>query len=46
MIKEQYNALLDERLYRTTLDNGLEIIILPKPSYVSTHAYFFYPVWV
>ena len=41
MIKEQYNALLDERLYRTTLDNGLEIIILPKPSYVSTHAYFF-----
>lgn len=41
MIIEQYNALLDEKLYRTTLDNGLEIIVLPKPSYVSTSAYFF-----
>lgn len=41
MIKEQYNKLLDEKLFRKNLDNGLEIIILPKPSYVSSHAYFF-----
>jgi len=41
MIKEQYNELLNEKLFRKNLSNGLEIIILPKPSYVSTHAYFF-----
>lgn len=41
MMKEHYNALLDERVYRKTLANGLEIIVLPKPSYVTSHAYFF-----
>ncbi|MCH4890211.1 insulinase family protein [Acidaminobacter sp. JC074] len=35
-----YHPLLNESLYKETLDNGFKIYVLPKKGYMKTHAFF------
>ncbi len=39
-MNEQYYPLLDERVCRTTLPNGLTVIVVPKPGFSRKVAYF------
>lgn len=35
-----YHPLINESLYKETLDNGFKIYVLPKKGYMKTHAFF------
>ena len=37
---KQYYQPLDETIYRTTLSNGLKILVVPKPGFTKKQAYF------
>ena len=39
-MKEFHYPLLDERLYKTTLPNGLDVCIIPRPGFSKKLAYF------